>query len=114
MDGFESSPRLGVITPRQLQDALDRFGLGRLVSAEPARTGNFGQNVFVSATTGDYVLRGRPHYPWQFPREQWFSRFLHERTALPIPWPYLHDPCTDIFGWSYALMPRLPGLQLPD
>jgi aminoglycoside phosphotransferase (APT) family kinase protein len=31
-----------------------------------------------------------------------------------VPWPYLLDPADDIFGWSYVLMPRLPGLQLAD
>src|SRR5687767_10149557 len=39
---------------------------------------------------------------------------LHERTAVPVPWPYLVDPAEDTFGWSYALMPRMPGLPLSD
>ncbi len=54
------------------------------------------------------------HFWWQFPIEQFYARFLHERALAPAPWPYLIDPTTDIFGWSYVLMPRMPGLQLAD
>jgi len=113
-DRIEYSSRLGSISPRQFQAALDRFDLGRFVTAEPIQTGNFGQNVFVTSTAGEYVLRGKPHYPWQFPKERLFAGLLHERTSAPVPWPYLYDPSPDIFGWDYVLMPRLPGLQLPD
>jgi hygromycin-B 7''-O-kinase len=70
--------------------------------------------VFVASTTGEYVLRGAPHYDWQLPAERFFARLLHERTRAPVPWPYLLDPGDDIFGWSYAVMPRMPGLQLSD
>jgi aminoglycoside phosphotransferase (APT) family kinase protein len=108
------SQRLGPISEAQLQAALDRFGLGRLVSAAPIPFGLFGQNVFVNSTHGAYILRGAPHYDWQLPAEQFFARLLHERTAAPTPWPYLLDPADAIFGWSYALMPRLPGRPLAD
>jgi aminoglycoside phosphotransferase (APT) family kinase protein len=108
------SARLGRISPAQFQAALDRFGLGAFVRAAPIPLGNFGQNVFVTATSGEYVLRGAPHYAWQFPKERLIAHLLHERTGAPVPWPYLLDPSDDIFGWSYALMPRLPGLQLGD
>ncbi len=108
------SARLGPIAPEQFGAALDRFGLGRFVRAEPIKAGLFGQNVFVTSTEGEWVLRGVPHYPWQFPAERFFARLLHERTSTPVPWPYLLDPAGDIFGWSYVLMPRLPGLQLSD
>ena len=108
------SQRLGPITDEQLQAALERFGLGTFARAEPATAGNFGQNVFVTSTTGEYVLRGLPHYDWQLPSERFFCRLLHARTRVPVPWPYLIDPNDDIFGWSYAIMPRLPGLQLSD
>src|SRR5258707_2221396 len=37
---------------------------------------------------------------------------LHEQTQAPVPWPYLLDRSTDLFGWSYVIMPRLPGLSL--
>lgn len=46
--------------------------------------------------------------------EQFFARQLHERTSVPVPWPYRIDPTPDIFGWSYVIMPRLVGVQLAD
>lgn len=64
------SQRLGMISETQFQAALGRF-----IQAEPIPFGNFGQNVFVSSTTGEYVLRGQPHFWWQFPTEQFFSGF---------------------------------------
>jgi Ser/Thr protein kinase RdoA (MazF antagonist) len=114
MNAINCGRRLGLIEPAQFQAALERFGLGRLQGARPVPFGLFGQNVFVSSDAGEYVLRGCPHYDWQFPCEQFFARLLHERTAAPVPWPYRLDPADDIFGWSYVLMPRLPGLQLAD
>ena len=108
------SKRLGRLTAAQFGAALARFGLGEFVDAEVVPFGLFGQNVFVTSTDGAYVLRGVPHYPWQFPHERCMARLLHEGTEAPVPWPYLLDPADDIFGWSYVLMPRLPGLQLAD
>ena len=108
------SQHLGIVSDTQFQAALDRFSLGRFIHAEAIPFGNFGQNVFVSSTTGEYVFRGQPHFEWQFPTEQFFTRQLHERTSVPVPWPYLIDPTSDIFGWSFVLMPRMSGLQLAD
>jgi hygromycin-B 7''-O-kinase len=108
------SQQLGLISDEQFQAALDQFHLGRFIQAEPIPFGLFGQNIFVSSTKGDYVLRGRPHFWWQFPTEQFYARFLCEHAHAPAPWPYLIDPSPDIFGWSYVLMPRMPGLQLAD
>ena len=108
------SDRLGLISDSQFQAALDRFSLGRFLQAEAIPFGIFGQNVFVSSTTGEYVLRGQPHFWWQFPTEQFYARQLSERTAVPVPWPYLIDSTPDIFGWSFAIMPRMSGLQLAD
>jgi len=96
------------------QAALNRFSLGTFVKAEPVPYGLFGQNVFLTSTEGEFVLRGAPHFAWQFPTEQFFVQLLHERTQASVPWPYLIDPAKDIFGWSYAVMPRMPGLQLAD
>jgi hygromycin-B 7''-O-kinase len=59
-------------------------------------------------------LRGAPHYDWQLPAERFSCELLHSRTRTPVPWPYLVDPRDDIFGWSYAIMPRMPGLNLSD
>lgn len=84
------------------------------MEAVPIASGLFGQNVFVTSDTGRYVLRGCPHYDWQFPKERFIARLLHERTEVPVAWPYLLDERADIFGWSYALMPRMPGWGLPD
>jgi hygromycin-B 7''-O-kinase len=106
------SEKLGMLSDAQFQAALDRFDLGDFLIAEKIPLGVFGQNVFVTSSRGQFVLRGAPHFPWQFPTEQFYARLLHERTRVPAPWPYLIDPATDIFGWSYALMPRLPGTQL--
>lgn len=114
MPSREYSKRLGVISDDQLQRALDRFDLGRFISAAPITGGLFGQNLFLTSDRGEYVLRGCPHYDWQFPKERFFADLLHEHTAAPTPWPYMLDPNDDIFGWSYLVMPRLPGLQIGD
>jgi aminoglycoside phosphotransferase (APT) family kinase protein len=103
------SQRLGVLTGAQLQAALDRFDLGRLVEARPASGGLFGQNVLLTTTSGEYVLRGKPHEPSQFPTERFFAEIIHERTTAPGPWPYLVEDSPDIFGWPFVIMPRMPG-----
>jgi hygromycin-B 7''-O-kinase len=108
------SRRLGSIDDDQFRSAFERLGLGEFVRAEPVSGGLFGQNVFVTSTTGEYVLRGAPHYDWQLPGERFFARLLHEHTRAPVPWPYLLDTGDNIFGWNYAVMPRMPGLQLSD
>jgi hygromycin-B 7''-O-kinase len=110
----EYTKRLGTIEPAQFQAALDRFDLGTFVAATPIPFGLFGQNVFVTSTHGEWVLRGCPHYDWQFPTEQFFVQLIHERTRVPVPYPYLVNLETDIFGWSYIFMPRMPGIQLAD
>src|SRR6266566_8007541 len=83
MTGSMYSKRLGLISDEQLQVALDRFHLGRFSGAEPIPFGAFGQNLFVSSTKGGYVLRGNPLLWWQFPTEQFYARFLHERAYVP-------------------------------
>ena len=116
------SQRLGAIRDDQFAAALARFGLGDFVAAAPTTSGLFGQNVFVTSTRGEFVLRGAPHWVrdrgtpsyrpedrWQFTKEAFFVERLHERTAAPVPWPYRLDAAADIFGWPYALMPRMPG-----
>ncbi|GIV96267.1 MAG: hypothetical protein KatS3mg057_0924 [Herpetosiphonaceae bacterium] len=97
------SDRLGLLTPEQLQAAVDHFGLGRLLEAAPIPFGNWGQNVFVRTTEGAFALRGAPHYDWQFPTEQYFIRCLHEQSQVPVSWPYLINESSAIFGWSYAM-----------
>lgn len=122
MASREYSERLGVITNEQLQAALDRFDLGRLVGAEPIPSGLFGQNLMIATTTGDYVFRGAPHWnpagedDWQFQKERFFSRLMHESPNGPlVAWPYLLEEDREIFGWGFAFQPKLPGgpLQQP-
>ena len=108
------SKRLGVLTHAQLQAALDRFELGELRAAEPAPSGLFGPNVMLTASTGEYVLRGVPWPAWQLRQEQRAAELIHTRTTVPAPWPYRVEEATDLFGWSYAVMPRLAGTCLTD
>lgn len=110
----EYSKRLGPISPQQFQAALSRLRLGDFVTAEPVPFGLFGQNFFLTSTQGEFVFRGAPHYPWQFPTERFFVHQLHERTHAPVPYPYLLESSADIFGWSFVIMPRMPGVQLQD
>jgi len=117
------SDRLGAISDAQFQAVAERFGLGRFVSAAPTTAGLFGQNVFVTTTDGEFVLRGAPHWVkgiddteyrredrHQFTSERWFAQQLHERTKVAVPWPIHHDQSDDIFGWPYLVMPKMPGL----
>ncbi|MGH2608436.1 MAG: hypothetical protein ACRDHF_05045, partial [Tepidiformaceae bacterium] len=112
MGSREYSKRLGVISDEQLQAALDRFGLGRLVQAEPAMGGLFGQNIMLTTSEGEFVFRGAPHwdpeghYDWQFQKERLFSQIVHESgTGPPVPWPYLIEESEEIFGWNWAIVP---------
>jgi len=108
------SERLGEISNQQFQLALDKFKLGKLGKVEPVQFGNFGQNVFLTTGKGEFVFLGKPHYSWQFKNEQLMTKLLHEKTQAPVAYPFLVDEDTSLFGWSYAIMPRLKGLQLAD
>lgn len=110
----EYSKRLGVLTHEQLQAALDRFALGELIAAAPAPSGLFGQNVMLTASSGEHVLRGAPWPAWQLPLERAVAEHIHDRTSVPAPWPYRIDEATDVFGWSYAVMPHLAGMSVAD
>jgi len=121
-DSTVYSERLGIIRDEQFQAAMSRLGLGDFVRAEPTTSGLFGQNVFVTTTKGEYVLRGAPHWVKgiddtefrrddrvQFTGETYFANALHERTGVPVPWPFLHEQTDDIFGWPFIVMARMPG-----
>jgi hygromycin-B 7''-O-kinase len=114
MTAREYSKRLGLISDAQFQAALQRFGLGDFVVAEAIPFGLFGQNLFLTSTQGEFVLRGTSHYDWQFPAEHFFAELLHNKTNVPVPYPYLFEPSPEIFGWSYILMPCMAGIQLAD
>ncbi|MEM7735796.1 MAG: aminoglycoside phosphotransferase family protein [Deinococcota bacterium] len=60
------------------------------------------------------MFRGRSHYSWQFPKERFFANFLAEQTNLPTPRPYLIDKSLEHFDYDFALMPKMPGIQLSD
>lgn len=117
------SERLGAIGEAQFEAVAERFGLGRFLHAAPIASGLFGQNVFVTTSGGAFVLRGAPHWVkeideteyrredrLQFTSERWFAQQLHEHTKTPVPWPIHHDQASDIFGWPYLVMPKMPGL----
>ena len=117
------SERLGAISDEQFHAVADRLEIGRFVKAAPTTSGLFGQNVFVTTTDGEFVLRGAPHWVkamhetqyhqedrWQFSKEKYFAEQLHVHTNAPVPWPMLHDQTSDILGWPYLVMPRMPGI----
>jgi hygromycin-B 7''-O-kinase len=99
---YETSKRLGPIGHDQLSRTLARFDLGDLLKVEPVPFGLFGQNLFITSSVGEFVFRGAPLGPPQFPTERFFTRLLHERTSVPVPWPYQIDDSCDFFPWSYA------------
>ena len=103
------SEALGAIDGEQLQRACDLFDLGVVTKAEPASAGLWGQNVLLSTTTGELVLRGRPQPPWQLEKEQLVATEISRQSTLPVPSPYLVSDDLDVFGWPFALMPRLAG-----
>jgi hypothetical protein len=116
------SQRLGAISDEQFRLVAERLQLGRFVQAAPTTSGLFGQNVFVTTTDGEFVLRGAPHWVkeihetawhredrWQFTKEKFYAGQLHAHTNAPVPWPMLHDESSDILGWPYLVMPRMPG-----
>lgn len=103
------SERLGLIEPDQLQEVAERFGLGRVTNAEPAMHGLFGQNLFLTTTQGEFVLRGNPHGHVQLTKERCVARFIDEGSSLPAPWPYQVCDNPELFGWTYAVLPRLRG-----
>ncbi|KKO52669.1 phosphotransferase [Paenibacillus sp. DMB20] len=105
---------MGDITNEQLQLMLDRFNLGKLISSEKTSKGVGKQTLSVTSSSGEYVLKGNPLFEGQFVEEKFYEDHLQTRTRLPVPFPYLVDESKDIFGWSYSIMPRLPGRHMND
>lgn len=104
-----ASNKLAGITNAQLQQMLNRFHLGKLIASNATEKGAMGQTMFVSSSKGDFVLKGNPLYPGQLIEEKYFVENIHKRTNVAVPLPFIIDESKDIFGWSYALMPRLAG-----
>ncbi|MEC0243244.1 aminoglycoside phosphotransferase family protein [Paenibacillus dokdonensis] len=109
---YFSSNQLGELTEAQLQQVLKRFSLGELLSFEKTEKGVGNQTLFISASSGEYVLKGNPLIETQFKEEKFYVDNLSKRTTLPVPSPYLTDESKDILDWSYSLMPRLPGRHI--
>lgn len=105
---------LGRLVWSQLQRALDVFDLGTLEAVTPTSTGgfNYNQNVFLRTSRGEFVLKGAPTAPWQFPKERFFAELIATRTLLRCPWPYHYHAGADVFDWPFAIVPRLEGLEL--
>lgn len=108
-----SDGRLGSLSRSQLQSALDNFDLGNLVGVEQATEGLFGQNLILDIDRAggreQWIFRGAPHWPYQFSKERYFVEIVHRMTRAPVPWPYHVERDEGLFGWSYAVMPRLDG-----
>ncbi len=105
------SERLGVIDPGQLFEVAELFDLGDVTDAYPMAGGLFGQNVALITSEGEFVLRGHPHGHVQLTKERYIAQFIDERSSLPAPWPYEVSDDTEIFGWTFAIMPLLEGTQ---
>jgi len=103
------SERLGVIDPGQLFELAELCELGDVLEAEAMPGGLFGQNLALTTTEGRFVLRGNPHGHVQLTKERRVARLIDERSSLPAPWPYEVYEDTEIFGWTFAIMPRLDG-----
>lgn len=110
-DVFLPEP-LGSLSRSQFQRALDVFALGTLEAVSPTTTGNLNQNAFLRTSVGEFVFRGAPIHPWQFPKEQFFAGLISRHTTIRTPWPYHYHPHADIFDWPFAIMPRLEGFEL--
>lgn len=111
---FFSTNRIGVLSNKQIQKMLDRFNLGNLISFQETSNGVGKQTMFVSSDLGEYVLKGNPLYEGQFLEEKFYVENLNKLTNLPVSYPYIVDERDDIFGWTYAIMPRLPGRHMND
>jgi len=105
---------LGEISGEQFDKALQKLNLGNLIKVEKVQAGVVGQNVFLTSAKGEYVFRGRPFYEEQLAVEKFIVESLREHTNINVAYPYLIDNSTDIFGFQYAVMPRLPGIQIAN
>ncbi|MEM6430834.1 MAG: aminoglycoside phosphotransferase family protein [Deinococcota bacterium] len=111
---IDCGPRLGKLSLHQFSRATCKHGLGTCLSATPIQAGLFKQNVLLETQHGEWIFRGCSHYSWQFPKERFFANFIAEQTNLPTPRPYLIDTSLEHFHYDFALMPKMPGIQLSD
>ncbi|WP_440115844.1 phosphotransferase family protein [Paenibacillus sp. QZ-Y1] len=111
---YFGSNTLGDVSAASLQNALNPFNLGTLVDYQQTDEGVMGQTLLVRTSRGEYILKGNPLYPGQLQEEQFFVEQLGKHTSIPVPDPYLINEDMNTLGWSYAIMPRLPGNHLHD
>lgn len=111
---YFSSRSVHGVTEVQLQQALDRHGLGQLQSWSFTPHGRSAQTLSIQSSSGQYILKGNPIYKGQWQEEQFFANQISQRTHLPVPSPYILDEQKDIFGWSYLMMPKLTGVHLHE
>jgi aminoglycoside phosphotransferase (APT) family kinase protein len=97
-----------------MQRVFDQHQLGRVISMQPAAGGSFRQVLEIASSSGYWIFKGAPLKPEQFYAEHFYTSLLHEKTGLPVPWPYIHDTSCSVFDWDFALMPRLGGVELGD
>lgn len=109
-----ASNKLGDITNEQLQQMLNQHNLGELISAKRTDNGAMGQTMFVHSSKGDFVLKGNPLFPGQLKEEQFFVNNISKCSNISVPTSYIIDNSKSIFGWSYAIMPKLRGKHLND
>lgn len=111
---YFATNQIGDVSFSSLQEALHEFDLGILEEYKQTEKGVMGQTLLIRTSQGEYILKGNPLYVGQLQEEQFFAQQLAEHTAIPVPVPYLLQKNTDLLGWSYAIMPRLPGKHLYD
>lgn len=111
---IDCGQRLGRVSLKQFSKATQKHGLGDCVNAVPVQAGTFKQNVALKTDRGEWIFRGCSHYSWQFPKERFFADLIARETIAPVPLPYFVDDSLDTFDYDYALMPRMPGVQLSD
>lgn len=80
-----------------------------MLSFKPTEHGVMKQTLVIHTSTGDYIFKGNPLYQGQWKEEQYMIEQLKKRTETPVPTPYIIDTAEDLFGYSYVIMPLLPG-----
>ncbi|PQP83655.1 phosphotransferase [Paenibacillus sp. PCH8] len=111
---YFGSNQLGDVAASALQEALNEFHLGTLEDYQRTNKGVMGQTLLIRSSHGEYILKGNPIYPGQLEEEKFFVEQLAKHTSIPVPDPYWLHKDTALLGWSYAIMPRLPGDHLYD
>ena len=110
------SGKLGPLTNRQFQLALDYFNLGSFVQAKEIFEGVSGQNIFLTSIQGEFVFKGSPKSNLPHSSKLFAEQFFSERLGKFVPTPNPFLVCTDesIFGFKFAIIPKLKGLNISN